>query len=44
MAAAPWVQDILGPDYELPSGSIVQSTLFVKDEPPGAFFPAATEI
>lgn len=35
---------ILGPGYELAGGSIVQNTLFIRDEPPAAFFPGATEV
>jgi mannose-1-phosphate guanylyltransferase len=35
---------ILGPSCELARGSIVQNTLFVKEEPAGAFFPSATEV
>jgi mannose-1-phosphate guanylyltransferase len=35
---------LLGPGYEVAGGSIVQNTLFIKDEPPAAFFPQATEV
>ena len=35
---------IVGPGYELASGSIVQNTLFVQGEPPAAFFPSASEV